>query len=56
MGNGQRQYEIVEGKLRDLQEQRKTLVDLVVELFHQVEELELRIDELYHSCEGESWF
>lgn len=49
-------YEIVEGKIRDLQEQRKVLVDLVVELFHQVEELENRLDELYRSCEGEKWF
>lgn len=49
-------YEIVEGKIRDLQEQRKVLVDLVVELFRQVEELETRLDELYRSCEGENWF
>ena len=49
-------YEIVEGKIRDLQEQRKVLVDLVVELFHQVEELEGRLDELYCSCEGENCF
>lgn len=49
-------YEIVEGKIRDLQEQRKVLVDLVMELFHQVEELEGRLDELYQSCESEQWF
>lgn len=49
-------YEIVEGKIRDLQEQRKVLVDLVVELFHQVEALETRLDELYRSCEEEKWF
>ncbi len=49
-------YGIVEGKIRDLQEQRKVLVDLVVELFQQVEELETRLDELYRSCEGENWF
>lgn len=48
-------YEIVEGKIRDLQEQRKVLVDLVVELFRQVEDLENRLDELYRSCEGEAW-
>lgn len=34
----------------------KVLVDLVVELFHQVEELETRLDELYRSCEEEKWF
>ena len=50
------EYEIVEGKIKDLQEQRKVLVDLVVELFRQVEELENRLDELYRSCEGEKWF
>lgn len=50
------QYEIVEGKIKDLQEQRKVLVDLVVELFRQVEELENRLDGLYRSCEGEKWF
>lgn len=49
-------YEIVEGKIRDLQEQRKVLVDLVVELFRQVEDLEKKLDELYRSCEGEKWF
>ena len=49
-------YEIVEGKIWDLQEQRKVLVDLVVELFRQVEDLENRLDELYRSCEGEAWF
>lgn len=49
-------YEIVEGKIRDLQEQRKVLVDLVVELFRQVEDLENRLDELYRSCEVEAWF
>lgn len=49
-------YEIVEGKIRDLQEQRKVLVDLVVELFRQVEDLENKLDELYRSCEGEKWF
>ena len=49
-------YELVEGKIKDLQEQRKVLVDLVVELFRQVEELENRLDELYRSCEGEKWF
>lgn len=49
-------YEIVEGKIKDLQEQRKVLVDLVLELFRQVEELENRLDELYRSCEGENWF
>lgn len=49
-------YEIVEGKIRDLQEQRKELVDLVMELFRQVEELEKRLDELYRSCEAEKWF
>ena len=49
-------YEIVEGKIRDLQEQRKVLVDLVVELFHQVEELETRPDELYRSCEAAKWY
>ena len=52
----QDRYEIVEGKIRDLQEQRKVLVDLVVELFQQVEELEARLDELYRSCETERWF
>jgi len=49
-------YEIVAGKIRDLQEQRTVLVDLVIELFQQVEQLEQRLDELYRSCEGESWF
>ena len=37
-------YEIVEGKIRDLQEQRKVLVELVVELFREVETLEERLD------------
>lgn len=49
-------YEIVEGKIRDLQEQRKVLVELVVELFREVETLEERLDELYRSCEYENWF
>lgn len=56
MENYNDRYEIVEGKIKDLQEQRKVLVDLVVELFQQVEELENRLDELYRSCEGEKWF
>ncbi len=49
-------YEIVEGKIRDLQEERKALIDLVMELFKQVESLEARLDELYHSCVEEDWF
>ena len=49
-------YEVVEGKIRDLQEERKSLIDLVMELFRQVEELERRLDELYHSCTEEDWF
>ena len=49
-------YEIGEGKIRDLQEERKSLVELVMELFKQVEELERRLDELYHSCTEEDWF
>lgn len=49
-------YEIVEGKIRDLQEERKSLVDLVMELFRQVEELERRLDELYQGCTEEEWF
>ena len=49
-------YEIVEGKIRDLQEERKALIDLVMELFRQVEELEQRLDELYQSCAEEDWF
>ncbi len=49
-------YEIVEGKIRDLQEERKALIDLVMELFRQVESLESRLDELYHSCVEEDWF
>ena len=52
----QERYEIVEGKIHDLQEQRKVLVDLVLELFQQVEDLEKRLDELYRSCEAECWF
>ena len=48
-------YEIVEGKIRDLQEQRKVLVELVVDLFREVETLEERLDELYRSCEYENW-
>lgn len=52
----QNRYEIVEGKIRDLQEQRKALVDLAVELFRQVEDLEKQLDELYRSCEAEWWF
>lgn len=39
-------YEVVEAKIRDLQEERKALIDLVMELFRQVEELERRLDEL----------
>lgn len=49
-------YEIVENKIRDLQEERKSLIDLVMELFRQVEELEHRLDELYRSCKEEQWF
>ena len=49
-------YEIVEGKIHDLQEERKVLLDLVMELVRQVEELERRLDELYHSCRDEEWF
>ncbi len=49
-------YEVVEGKIRDLQEERKALIDLVMELFRQVDELEHRLDELYHSCTEEDWF
>ena len=49
-------YEVVEGKIWDLQEERKSLIDLVMELFRQVEELERRLDELYHSCTEEDWF
>ena len=49
-------YEVVEAKIRDLQEERKALIDLVMELFRQVEELERRLDELYHSCAEEDWF
>ena len=49
-------YEVVEGKIRDLQEERKSLVELVMELFRQVEDLERRLDELYHSCTEEDWF
>ena len=49
-------YEVVEVKIRDLQEERKALIDLVMELFRQVEELERRLDELYHSCAEEDWF
>ncbi len=52
----QDRYEIVEGKIRDLQEQRKALVDLATELFRQVEDLETRLEELYRSCEAEQWF
>ena len=43
-------------KIRDLQEERKSLIDLVMELFRQVEELEHRLDELYRSCKEEQWF
>lgn len=49
-------YEIVEGKIHDLQEERKALIDLVMELFKQVETLEHRLDELYQSCIEEEWF
>ena len=49
-------YEIVECKIRDLQEERKALIELVMELFRQVEELEQRLDELYRSCKEEQWF
>ena len=49
-------YEIVEGKIHDLQEERKSLVDLVMELFRQVEDLERRLDELYQSCTEDEWF
>ena len=49
-------YEVVEAKIRDLQEERKALIDLVMELFQQVDELERRLDELYHSCVEEDWF
>ena len=49
-------YEVVEAKIRDLQEERKALIDLVMELFQQVDELERRLDELYHSCTEEEWF
>lgn len=49
-------YEVVEGKIRDLQEERKALVDLVMELFRQVELLEKRLNELYQSCSEEEWF
>ncbi|MBR4944044.1 MAG: hypothetical protein IKZ26_01360 [Peptococcaceae bacterium] len=56
MAGYQERYEIVEGKIRDLQEQRKALVDLVLELFQQVEDLEKRLDELYRSCEADRWF
>ncbi len=56
MDHYQERYEIVERKIRDLQEQRKALVDLAMELFRQVEELEQRLEELYRSCEAERWF
>ena len=36
--------------------ERKVLVELVVELFREVETLEERLDELYRSCEYENWF
>lgn len=49
-------YEIVESKIRDLQEERKSLIELVMELVRQVEELEHRLDELYKSCAEEDWF
>lgn len=56
MGFYKSRYEAVEGKIRDLQEERKTLVELVMELFKQVEDLERRLDDLYHSCIEEDWF
>ncbi len=52
----QDRYDIVEGKIRDLQEQRKALVDLAMEMFRQIEDLEKRLEELYRSCEAEQWF
>lgn len=50
MGDMGEAYQVVKKKLKDLQEQRTMLLDLIFELFAEVEQIEEKLGEFYESC------
>lgn len=43
-------FEVVRYKLRDLHEQRNTLMELVIELLQQMQDIERQLAILYDNC------